>query len=169
MPHIHCPDGPAEHTTLRLDHCTEQPQTMSIVNYLVSILCTCQVVSMLCQHSKACFLLHCIVLLEVAIRRSQISLCPALATALHTLSRNVMQGGTPDSHEVARESWVDLKGDVQHTLPLAQPKLLKGVQLYFSELDIQSWWLVNLTSASCLCTQLCWCMQACQPGYACSL
>ena len=33
---------------------------------------------------------------------------------------------------------MDLKGDVQHALPLAQPKLLKGIQLYFAELDIQS-------------------------------
>lgn len=44
----------------------------------------------------------------------------------------------PDSQEVGREAWVDLKGDVEHALPLAQPKLLKGIQLYFAELDIQS-------------------------------
>jgi len=40
-----------------------------------------------------------------------------------------------------------LKGDVQHALPLAQPKLLKGIQLYFTELDIQS---------EPLCQMLCW-------------
>lgn len=49
-----------------------------------------------------------------------------------------LQGAAADSQEVARESWSDLKGDVQHTLPLAQLKLLKGVQLYFAELDVQS-------------------------------
>ncbi len=49
-----------------------------------------------------------------------------------------LQGAAADSQEVARESWADLKGDVQHTLPLAQPKLLKGIQLYFAELDVQS-------------------------------
>lgn len=57
-----------------------------------------------------------------------------------------VQGGESDSHEVAREAWVDLKGDVQHALPLAQPKLLKGIQLYFAELDIQS--MVSLPQAS---------------------
>ncbi|KAL0050690.1 hypothetical protein WJX82_005287 [Trebouxia sp. C0006] len=54
-----------------------------------------------------------------------------------------MQGAAADSQEVARESWADLKGDVQHTLPLAQPKLLKGIQLYFAELDVQSMLLVD--------------------------
>ena len=49
-----------------------------------------------------------------------------------------MQGAQSDSQEVAREAWLDLQGDVQHALPLAQPTLLKGIQLYFAELDIQS-------------------------------
>ena len=49
-----------------------------------------------------------------------------------------MQGAGSDSQEVAREAWVDLKGDMEHALPLAQPKLLKGIQLYFAELDVQS-------------------------------
>ncbi|KAA6419936.1 MAG: dynein heavy chain axonemal [Trebouxia sp. A1-2] len=54
-----------------------------------------------------------------------------------------MQGAAADSQEVARECWADLKGDVQHTLSLAQPKLLKGIQLYFAELDVQSMLLVD--------------------------
>ena len=50
----------------------------------------------------------------------------------------VMQGGPSDSHVVAREAWQDLKGDVQHALPLAQAKLLQGIQSYYAELDVQS-------------------------------
>ena len=49
-----------------------------------------------------------------------------------------MQGGAFDSHVVAREAWQDLKGDVQHALPLAQAKLLQGIQSYYAELDVQS-------------------------------
>lgn len=39
---------------------------------------------------------------------------------------------------MAREAWQDLKGDVQHALPLAQAKLLQGIQSYYAELDVQS-------------------------------
>lgn len=60
---------------------------------------------------------------------------PALSLQLMAA---VLQGAGSDSQEVAREAWVDLKGDMEHALPLAQPKLLKGIQLYFAELDVQS-------------------------------
>lgn len=50
----------------------------------------------------------------------------------------LLQGAAPDSHEVAREAWQDLKGDVQHALPFAQAKLLQGIQSYYAELDVQS-------------------------------
>ena len=35
---------------------------------------------------------------------------------------------------------------MEHALPLAQPKLLKGIQLYFAELDIQSMLCLPLLS-----------------------
>lgn len=50
---------------------------------------------------------------------------------------------------------MDLKGDVQHALPLAQPKLLKGIQLYFAELDVQSMVSLPVASDEDICAHKC--------------
>ena len=84
-----------------------------------------------CKHLAATSQ-HAVVLVKGSDQSSALD-----ATLMHLLV-TIIQGGPSDSHEVAREAWVDLRGDVQHALPLAQPKLLKGIQLYFAELDIQS-------------------------------
>ncbi|KAK9829119.1 hypothetical protein WJX72_004004 [[Myrmecia] bisecta] len=75
--------------------------------------------------------------------------CVDLAKEGRGAGRIVVRGdGEHVNEEVGLEKWEDLQGDMQRALPLAQPALLRGIQLYYSELDIRGMLLVDVQLAA---------------------